>query len=161
MIMRTGSKVIYPYQGLCTIGPVVKKIMNGKTMSFYHLAVQDDGGDLFVPIDKIESVGIRPLLLESEIPNLLDRLQEPTQAANHYAQRAHDNAKLIASGAALDLAEVVASLTELRQARALSFGEKKALDKAKRLLICEISEVMRQTEQEAEAQIDQALQARK
>ena len=161
MILRHGNKVIYPYQGLCMIGPVVKKIMNGKTMNFYHLEVLDDGGDLFVPVEKIATVGIRPLVKESEIPRLLDRLQEPTPEASHYSQRAQNNARLIASGAALDLAEVVASLTDLRRARTLSFGEKKALDKAKRLLICELSEVMQQTEGEAEAQIDQALQARK
>ena len=160
-MLRPGNKVSYPYQGLCTIGPVVKKIMNGKTMSFYHLVVLDDGGDLFVPVEKIKAVGIRPLVKESEVPRLLHRLQEPTPAVIHHNQRAQENARLLASGSALALAEVVASLTDLRAARSLSFGEKKALDKAKRLLVCELSEVMRQTQGEAEAQIEQALQARK
>ncbi len=45
--------------------------------------------------------------------------------------------------------------------RALSFGDNKILERAKRLLICEIAEVMRETEKEAEERIDQALKAGK
>jgi CarD family transcriptional regulator len=163
MMMTLGNKVFYPYQGLCIIGPIVKKVMNGKAIRFYQLAVLDDGGDLFVPVDKIASVGIRPLLDESEIPKLLNQLKSKpaTSPGVHYSQRARDNARLIASGSAFDLAEVVSSLTEFREMRVLSFGQKKTLDRAKRLLICEISEVMGKTEEAAEKQIDQALKARK
>ncbi len=163
MMMTLGNKVFYPYQGLCIIGPVVKKVMNGKAVRFYQLAVMDDGGDLFVPIDKIASVGIRPLLKESEIAKLLNqlKLKPATPAGIHYSQRARDNAKLIASGSAFDLVEVVSSLTEFRDMRALSFGQKQTLDRAKRLLISEFSEVMGKTEEAVEKQIDQALNARK
>ena len=165
MIMTIGNKVFYPFQGLCIIGPVVKRVMNGKAMRFYHLSVLDDGGDLFVPVDKIATVGMRPLLKRSEIPELLNHLKlKPSsqpRPGHHYSQRALLNAQLITSGSAFDLAEIVSSLTEFSAARSLSYGQKKTLDKAKRLLICEISEVTGETKEEVEAQIDQALKTQK
>lgn len=163
MILTIGDKVFYPYQGLCIIGPVVKKMMDGKAIRFYHLSVLEDGGDLFVPVDKIETIGMRPLLKPSEIHKLMNRLQvkQSPQAALHYSQRALLNAQLITSGSAFDLAEVVWSLTEFSEERSLSFGQRRTLDRAKKLLIGEISEVMGKTKQEVEAQIDQALKIRK
>jgi CarD family transcriptional regulator len=163
MIMTIGNKVFYPYQGLCIIGPVVKREMNGKAMRFYHLSVLDDGGDLYVPVDKVATVGMRALLKRSEIPEVLNRLKVKSLplAARHYSQRAVVNAQLIASGEALDLAEIVSSLTEFSETKSLSFGQKKTLDRAKRLLVCEISEVTGETKKEVEEQIDQILKAGK
>jgi len=43
----------------------------------------------------------------------------------------------------------------------VSFGERKTLEQAKRLLICEISEVMEVTKEEAEKQVDGALNQRR
>ena len=160
--MTVGDKVNYPCQGPCLIGAVVKRIVDDKPMMFYQLLVLNNGGGhLFVPVDNAQSVGIRPLLKESEIPKLLDRLKQPTQSADNFRQRAVDNQKLFASGSAFALAEVIESLTELSETKKLSFGEHRALDRAKRLLICEISAVMKETEEEAEQLVDKALKARK
>jgi CarD family transcriptional regulator len=163
MRLTIGKKVFYPYQGLCIIGPVVQKVMEGKAVHFYQLLVLDDGGDLFVPVDKIAAVGIRPLLKDYEIPKLLNQLKlKPSpREPIHYSQRALLYAQLITSGSAFDLVEVVSSLTHLSEMRALSYGQRKTLDKAKRLLIGEISEVMGETKIAVEERIDQALKARK
>jgi CarD family transcriptional regulator len=161
VLLTLGNKVFYPCQGLCVIGQIVNKVISGSPGHFYHLAVlEQGGGDLFVPLDKVESLGIRSLLKESEILPLLEQLKQPTSAAEHFGQRARDNARLIASGSASDLVEVVASLTGVKDKRALSFGEKKTLDRAKRLLIGEMAEVLQETREAAEEQVDEALKAR-
>jgi len=49
----------------------------------------------------------------------------------------------------------------LCEKKALSFREKQTLEKARKLLIGEISEVMGETKSAAEEQIDEALRARK
>jgi len=159
MTLNVGNKVVYPSQGPCVIGGVVKKIVGGTPMSFYQLAVLDDkGGELFVPIDKVSALGIRQLLEKSEIPNLLGQLRKATAAATNWKQRAMDNVKLLASGSAFDLARVVESLTAANATKALSPRERETLDRARRILICEISEVMGETKSAAEKQLDQALQ---
>ena len=165
-MLAVGRKVIYPSQGPCVIGALVKRMIDDRPVLFYQLLVLDDGvgndgsGNLFVPVDKVEKVGIRPLLKRSEIPDLLRQLKKPAKSVENCRQRARDNLKLIASGSAFDLAEVVESLTELSETKSLSFGEQKTLERAKRLLVSEISEVMGETREEAGDQVEKALSAR-
>ncbi|MDX2030446.1 MAG: CarD family transcriptional regulator [Blastocatellia bacterium] len=161
VIINIGNKVMYPGQGPCLIGSVVKKEVAGNPMSFYRLVLLgDSGGELFVPLEKAPTLGLRPLLNPSEIPSLMARLTTPAQAHKDWKQRAQDHTKLLSSGSAFDLAEVVASLTELNERKPLSTREAQVLDRAKRLLICEVSEVQNETKSEAEARINRALSAR-
>jgi len=131
-------------------------------MRFYHLALLDGkGGDLFVPVDKAQAIGVRLLLKRSEIPKLLDHLKRDARSAKDWKQRNINNLKLFASGSAFDLAEVVESLTELSKTKVLSPRERQMLERARKLLVCEISEVMGETKSAAEEQVDQALKARR
>jgi RNA polymerase-interacting CarD/CdnL/TRCF family regulator len=162
MIMNVGNKVVYPSQGPCLISAVVKKVVDGRPMSFYHLALLDDSrGGLFVPIGKVQTLGIRQLLEKSEIPKLLSRLNKAAAPAKNWKQRAIVNSKLLTSGSAFDLAEVVESLTELNETKALTPRDRQTLDRARKILICEISEVMGETKSAAEEQINRALNSRK
>ena len=168
MILDVGKKVVYPNQGPCCVGPVVKKDFGGRPMDFYPLAVMDDSGNvLFVPVDKIKTLGIRQLMEKSEIPRLLRRLSqgvepivEPTSGMR-WKQRAMDNSKLLASGSALDLAKIIGTLTELNGIKALSPRDRQVLDRARKNLICELSEVMGKTKIAAEQQVDDALKVQK
>jgi len=161
MKLAVGNKVIYPCHGPCLINSIVHKVVNEKPMEFYQLLVLNDGcGTLLVPVDKVDTIGIRPLLNKLEIPKLMDQLKRASTAATDRKQRVRDNSKLLLSGSAFDLAEIVESLTEMIETKPLSFGERGTLDRAKRLLICEISEVMGETKELAEERIDQALTSR-
>ncbi|MEN3332856.1 MAG: hypothetical protein V7641_2221 [Blastocatellia bacterium] len=91
---------------------MVQRIIDGKPLMFYQLIVLNEGGgDLFVPVDKVAAVGIRLLLEKSEIPRLLDHLMQPAKPADGWKQRTLNNLKLFASGSAFDLAEIVESQT--------------------------------------------------
>ena len=168
MALDVGDKVVYPYQGPCRIGALVKKVFGGRPMSFYSLAVMDDSGDVvFVPVDKVGTLGIRQLMDKSEIPGLLSRLGHAAETttlppvAVNWKQRANDNSKLLASGSPFDLAKIIGSLTELNKTKALSLRDRRMLDKARRNLICEISEVIGKTKSVAEEQVDNALKITK
>jgi len=162
VLLNVGNKVIYPSRGPCLIGPIVKKVVDGSPMSFYPLALLDDsGGELFVPVDKAQAIGVRLLLKRSEIPKLLGHLKKASGTAKNWKQRTIDNIKLFASGSAFDLAEIVESLTNLSETKPLMLRDKQTLERAKKLLVCEISEVMEETKSAAEEQIDKALKERK
>lgn len=166
MTLNVGKRIVYPYRGPCRIGAVVKKDIGGRPENFYPLVLMDDSGDvLFVPVDKVKNLGIRQLVKKSEIPKLLLRLsqkfetvQGPT-ARMTWKQRASDNFNLFASGSAFDLAKIIGSLTELNAIKPLSPRDRDVLDKAKKNLICEISEVMGETKSAAEQQVNDALSA--
>ena len=162
MLLNVGNKVIYPSRGPCLIGPIVKKVVDGNPMSFYPLALLDDsGGELFVPVDKVQAIGVRLLLKRSEIPKLLGHLKKAAGTAKNWKQRTMDNIKLFASGSAFDLAEIVESLTNLSETKPLMLRDKQTLEKARKLLVFEISEVMGETISAAEEQVDKALNKRK
>ena len=161
-MLSVGKTIVYPYQGPCLIGAVVKKVVGGRRTSFYQLDRLDEiGGVLLVPVDKIDALKIRQLMTKSDIPKLLRRLKKPASTVMNWKQRAIDNLKLLASGSPLDLADVVESLTELNEAKTLSARDREMLDRARRMLICEISEVMGETKSAGEEQVDQALNMRK
>src|SRR5262245_19071536 len=162
VILTSGNKVVYPSQGPCLIGPVVNKVIDGRPVSFYQLALLDDsGGEVLVPVDKAHAIGISPLLNSSDIPRVLDLLKEPSGADRDWQQRADGDFKLLASRPAFELAVVVQSLTKLGEKKSLSLREGRTLEKARKLLIVEISEVLGETKSAAEKQIDEALKARK
>jgi CarD family transcriptional regulator, regulator of rRNA transcription len=159
--LTAGDKVVYPGHGPCGIGRLVKRVVDGRSMTFYHLTVLDEtGGDLFVPVEKACATGLRSLIKVSEIPQLVAHLKTSARAADTWKERATDNMKLLATGSPFDLAEIVASLTELGDRRSLTLGESATLGRAKRLLVCEISEVTGEAKTTAEELVDEALKAR-
>jgi CarD family transcriptional regulator len=162
MRLAVGEKVIYPSQGPCRIRRIDRRVIDGAPVTFYHLDILGDaGGELYVPLDKAQTIGVRLLMDKSEIPKLLRRLKKTTRSAEGWKQRAIDNLKLFTSGSAYDLAEVVESLTELSDTKTLTVGEARTLDKAIKLLVGEIAEVTGETRVAAQEQVYEALKARR
>ena len=161
MLLAIGNKVIYPSHGPCLINSIVDKVVDQQVMRFYELSVLNDGrGTLLVPVSKAKRIGIRRLLKRPDIPRLMDQLKRPSNASTDRKQRVRDNLKLLLSGSAFDLATIVESLTELVETTSLSQGERRTLDRARHLLVCEISEVTGETQEQVELQVDRALIAR-
>ena len=162
MTLSVGETVIFPSHGPCVIGAVVNKLVGGMSTAFYQLApLENISGELFIPVDKVKSLGIRQLLSRSEIPKLLSHLTFEAVTVKNWKQRASDNAKLMASGSAFDLAEVVESLTVLNETKTLAPHERQTLERAKKLLVCEIAEVLGENKSAAEERIVEALHVRK
>ncbi|HEX9265797.1 MAG TPA: CarD family transcriptional regulator [Candidatus Binatia bacterium] len=165
MTLTVGDKVVYPGRGPCLIGGVVQKVVCGRSASFYRLALLDDSkAELFVPIDNFNDLHMRALLDRSEIPKLLGHLKtrvavakDPAKAKN-WRQRELDNLKLFSSGSIFELARMVESLTQLSSTKTLAAHERETLYRARKLLICEISEVMGESKTAAEARIDSVLE---
>src|ERR687896_2187440 len=163
MMLTVGTKIVYPCRGPCLIGAVVNKSVGGQTRKFYPLALLDDSnGELFVPVENLANLDLRALLDRSEIPQLLRRLKKISgttkdlDAAKNWRQRNTDNAKLLSSGSAFDLAAIIESLTSLSEAKSLSPYEREMMARARRLLVCEISEVTGESKCVVEEQISEA-----
>ena len=96
MILTVGSTVVYPCQGPCLVGAAVERIVADEPRSFYHLvALYDSGGELFVPVDKVQAIGIRVLSQRSDIPKLQGHLMETIKVAKDWKQRANDILKTV------------------------------------------------------------------
>jgi RNA polymerase-interacting CarD/CdnL/TRCF family regulator len=165
MTLTVGDKVVYPGRGPCLVGAVVQKVVCGTAASFYRLALLDDSkGEVFVPVDNVRDLHMRALLDRSEIPKLLGHLKSRVGVtgnlgtAKNWRQRELDNLKLFSSGSIFDLAHMVESLTQLSGTKTLAPHERETLSRARKLLICEISEVMDESKTTAEARIDSVLE---
>ena len=168
MTLTVGKKVVYPGRGPCLIGGVVQKVVCGRSASFYRLALLDDSNaELFVPVDKSRDLHVRALLDRSEIPKLLGHLKtragvtKNLGTAKNWRQRELDELKLFSSGSIFELANMVEALTQLSGTKNLAAHERKTLHRARKLLICEISEVMGESKIAAAARIDGALESAK
>jgi RNA polymerase-interacting CarD/CdnL/TRCF family regulator len=165
MRLTVGDKVVYTGRGPCLINAVVNKVVCGMTASFYRLALLDDSkAELFMPVDKSTDQHVRALLNRSEIPKLLGLLEnragvikDPGTAKN-WRQRELDSLKLFNSGSIFELAQMVESLTQLSTTKNLAAHDRETLYRARKLLICEISEVMGESKTAAEARIDSVLE---
>lgn len=164
MLLNRGSKVVFSGHGPCRLGAVVIKTFAGMKTRFYPLIAMDDSSDvLFVPVEKIKTLRIRRLMEKSEILTLLSRLgweaekAMPPASVKNWKQRAVDNSALLGSGSATDLVKLIGSLTELNETKALAARDRHVLDKARKHLICEISEVLGESRSAAEEKLDDAL----
>lgn len=158
MTLSIGRKVVYPGHGPCRVGAVVKKIIGGQLGSYYRLVSLAETSDaVFVPVNKTDGLGIRRLITKSEVSRLLRHLALPPQRPTRWKEREYLNLKRWSSGSADDLARIIECLTELNERRPLAPGERNILDRARRLLICEISEATGENKQVTERYLDSAL----
>src|SRR6266850_171104 len=79
-------------------------------------------------------------------------------ASQNWKGRFKDNSDKMRSGSIYEVADVLKSLTFLAKSKSLSFREKRMLDRAKFLIISEVSEVMRETAAAIEGRVDVALE---
>jgi CarD family transcriptional regulator len=166
MTLTIGAKLYYPGRGPCLVDAIVEKVVCGTSARFYRLAVLDDSSaELFVPVANSSDLKFRALLGRSEIPKLLDHLKtgagvpKDLAISKNWRQRELEKLKLFRSGSIFDLADVVETLTQLGNSKTLSMEERETLHRARKLVICEISEVMNESKSAAEARMDSVLNA--
>jgi CarD family transcriptional regulator len=156
---QVGDKVIYPNHGLGIVERIEEKTILGTTCGFFHLRIVANDTTVLVPVANVDGVGLRKAIDDAEVERLFTLLGDG-KIDNHqnWKGRFKDNSDKMRTGSIYDMADVLKSLTFLSKSKSLSFREKRMLDRAKALIISEVSEVMRQKALEVEEQVDRALE---
>jgi CarD family transcriptional regulator len=156
---QVGDKVIYPNHGLGIVERIEEKTILGTTCGFFHLRIVANDTTVLVPVANVDGVGLRKAIDDAEVDRLFTLLGDG-KIDNHqnWKGRFKDNSDKMRTGSIYDMADVLKSLTFLSKSKSLSFREKRMLDRAKALIISEVSEVMRQKALEIEEQVDRALE---
>src|SRR5690606_12557543 len=107
----------------------------------------------------VDNVGLRRAITDEEVERLFNLLGDG-KIDNHqnWKGRFKDNSDKMRTGSIYDMADVLKSLTFLSKSKSLSFREKRMLDRAKSLIVSEISEVMCLTAEAIEDRVNQALE---
>src|SRR3989449_8916313 len=156
---EVGDKVIYPNHGLGIVERIEEKTILGTTCGFYHLRIVANDTTVLVPVSNVDGVGLRRAITDEEVERLFGLLGDG-KIDNHqnWKGRFKDNSDKMRSGSIYEVADVLKSLTFLAKSKSLSFREKRMLDRAKALIISEISEVIREKALAVEGRVDRALE---
>jgi len=156
---KIGDKVIYPNHGLGVVEKVEEKTILGTTCGFFHLRILSNETTVLVPVANVDNVGLRRAITDEEVERLFLLLGDG-KIDNHqnWKGRFKDNSDKMRTGSIYDMADVLKSLTFLAKSKSLSFREKRMLDRAKALIISEISEVMQTTVADIEERVNTALE---
>lgn len=140
MELSIGQKVAYPNQGVCTVEGVLKRTIGERSMQFYSLRLQNDNSVIFVPTENAETIGIRPVITSLQCKKLISRLSADFEPVScDWKTRSKEFMQQLQTGDVFQAADVLKKLTFLSHEKKLSFREQNLLEKAKFLIISEIS----------------------
>ncbi len=136
-----GDLAVYPAHGVGCIESIESKTINGEDMNFYMMKIIENGMVIMIPTSNVESVGLRDVIPEKEIPHVYKIMQKKTQGSDNqtWNRRYREYMDKIKTGSIYDVAEVFRDLFQLKLEKDLSFGERKLLDTAQSLLVQELS----------------------
>ena len=159
MTFQIGDKVIYPNHGLGIVERIEEKTIFGTTGGFYHLRIVANETVVLVPVTNVDGVGLRRAICDDEVERLFHLIADG-KIDNHqnWKGRFKDNSDKMRSGSVYEVADVLKSLTFLAKSKSLSFREKRMLDRAKFLIISEVSEVLQESAPAIEARVERALE---
>lgn len=152
-----GQKVVYPGHGVGQIQSVETKEISGVQISFYMIRVLEKDITVMVPLNKVVSVGVRPIASDEDVKRVYDMLNQKIVVVEQttWNRRYREYMEKIKTGSIFEIAEVLRDLCVIQADKVLSFGERKMLEHAKSLLVKELSIAEDSDEPTVEAQIEE------
>lgn len=158
MEFKVGDKVVYPNHGVGVIEQVAKKSIGGSVSSYYSLRILSTDSTVMVPVGNTTTVGLRKVLGRGQLSRVFKLLKNVEVATyDDWKGRFQANSEKMRTGDIMAVAEVLKGLTVLSDVKPLSYRERKMLDRARFLLISELSEASSKTPEKVEQQIDDSL----
>jgi CarD family transcriptional regulator len=158
-LFEIGDKVVYPHHGAAVIERVEERDLLGEMREYYILKLAYGELTLMVPTDSTEDVGLREVTPAKEMPKVFKVLKknEPTTNTTNWSRRFKANVEKLKSGDIYQVADVVRSLHQRDKEKGLSAGEKRMLNKARQILVSELTFSKNCNEEEAEQLLDEVL----
>ncbi|AEG82361.1 CarD family transcriptional regulator [Corynebacterium ulcerans] len=140
MEFKVGDTVVYPHHGAAVIEAIEQREMNGETLEFLVLQINQSDLVVRVPSKNAELVGVRDVVDDEGLQKVFGFLREiDVEEAGNWSRRFKANQERLASGDVNKVAEVVRDLWRRDQGRGLSAGEKRMLAKARQILVGELA----------------------
>ena len=140
MTFQIGDKVVYPNQGVGTVENISSRAFGSAYEKFYLLRFGANSVTVMVPFSNAANIGLRRVTKDREISRVLSFISNGSCELNSdWKARFKENSDKMLSGDLLKVAEVFKGLVQLQLEKPLSFREKKMLDRARHMLISEVS----------------------
>ena len=158
MTYRVGDTVVYPHHGAAVIEKHEKRSMAGEEREYLVLRLTYGDLTLMVPADATEEVGLRDVVSEKEVQQVMEVLRRrDCSMPTNWSRRFKANYEKLKSGDIFQVAEVVRNLALREREKGLSAGEKRMLTKSKQILVSELAAAVKKSDEATEALIDEKL----
>ena len=140
MTFQIGERVVYPNQGVGTIENISTRSFGPRMERYYLLRLASTSMTIMVPFSHVQDVGLRKVTRSSEIQRVLEFLSAgKCRAMSDWKDRFKENSEKMRCGSLAEMAEVLKGLVIQQMAKPLSFREKKMLERARQMLVTEVS----------------------
>jgi CarD family transcriptional regulator len=139
-LFQIGEKVVYPNQGIGTVENISSRSFGSQFERYYLLRLTYNSMTVMVPFSHVQEIGLRRVTRNGEVARVLNFLAEGTAKGKaDWKDRYKENCDKMRHGSLLEIAEVLKSLLILQADKPLSFREKKMLERARHMLVTELS----------------------
>jgi CarD family transcriptional regulator len=158
MPFDVGDRVVYPQHGAAVIQKKEKKIAFGEEREYLVLKVAFGDLTVMVPTDNTDEVGLREVINDEEVEEVFAVLRKKeARMPTNWSRRYKNHVEKLKSGDIYQVAEVVRNLSIRDKDKGLSAGEKRMLNRARQILVSELTFALKVDEETAEQRLDEAL----
>ena len=159
MSYDVGDRVVYPHHGAAVVERKEMREAFGSQTEYLVLRMAHGEMTVSVPSGKADDVGVRWPISADEVEDLFEvlRKRDVHEPAN-WSRRFKNHQEKLKSGDVYQVAEIVRNLALRDRAKGLSAGEKSLFQKARSVLISELSFALDISEEVAIEQVEKTLQ---
>ncbi|HVJ08826.1 MAG TPA: CarD family transcriptional regulator [Acidisarcina sp.] len=141
---QVGDKVVYPNHGIGIVDQISTRTNGFQVERFYMVSIKASSLKVMVPCGNVLTVGLRRVVRQDEVDNIFAFLgDDPCSNCNaDWKERYREHCEKMKAGSLMEVAEVLKSLLVLNKKKPLGFREQKMLEKARYLLVNEISQAV-------------------
>lgn len=155
-IFKVGDLAVYPTQGVGVIEAIESRDVGGANQDFYILRIVDGDMKIMVPVTNADMVGMRTPISKKKVSSVYGLLEERVDLGKiaSWSRRQREYSEKIKSGDLFEVAEVLRELYQIKEDKELSYGEKKFLEQARRLVVKEVAMVEGAKEEKVVARLE-------
>jgi CarD family transcriptional regulator len=158
MPFKVGDRVVYPHHGAAVIEKKEVREAFGEKVEYLVLRMAHGDLMLSVPSAKADEVGMRPPISSEDVDDLFQLLaKKDVREPTNWSRRFKNHQEKLKSGDVYQVAEVVRNLALRDADKGLSAGEKSLFNKARNVLVSELSFALNVSEDDALKRVEKAL----
>ncbi len=141
-----GQLAVYPGKGVGEIEGIESQTIAGEELEVLVLRMVEDDARILIPRDRVDRVGLRPVIGRTEAARIWDVLRRRTPRgprAQPWSRQFRLYQDKLKTGSIEDVAEVLRDLLRLQAEKELSFWERRVLDMARSLIVQELAAAQR------------------
>lgn len=137
--------VVVPVLGVGRVDRREKLDIGGQMIDVYHIDLEDEG-TYWVPVDRVDSEGVREPLPANRVDEIWDAIESTTAPKKRatWNRRQRRYQEMVMSNEPLEIAKLLGELASVRQQKkakkqVLSFQERRMFERAKTLIVQEVA----------------------